>query len=157
MAFSILLIVTLIVVVYSKVSSGSLALLLQRQNLLEHVNLSGASKITFQKPMTLSDTKEVKNITFPKTKIRDLTDSAMFKDQGIKLKWISLRVNRSVHPYSKLSMHCNCYNHKSCNHYRPMTNHRMHQLFTLRKCYHWLRALLFMSLCNVIRFHAYIL
>ena len=122
MALSILLIVTLIVVVYSKVSSGSLSLLLQRQNLLEHVSLSGASKITFQEPMTLSDTKEVKNITFPKTKITDLTDSAMFKDQGIKLKWISLRVNRSVHSYSKLSMYCNCYDHKSYNRYGPKKN-----------------------------------
>ena len=42
---------------------------------------------------SLHSTEEVKNVTLPTTKLQELTDSAMFKDQGIKLKWISLRIN----------------------------------------------------------------
>lgn len=80
MTILILLIILFMVVFYY---SDSLSLLRKRQQYIMDEPLAPS----------LHGTEEVINVTFPTTKLQELTDSAMFKDQGIKLKWISMRIN----------------------------------------------------------------
>ncbi|XP_019858888.1 PREDICTED: alpha-1,6-mannosylglycoprotein 6-beta-N-acetylglucosaminyltransferase B-like [Amphimedon queenslandica] len=79
----ILLIILFMAVFYY---SDSLSLLRKRQQYIMDESTTPSLHRTV-------GTEEVINVTIPTTKLQELTDSAMFKDQGIKLKWISMRIN----------------------------------------------------------------